>query len=231
MPGPGGAKKTPWPWILGGCGGCLVLSIIGAVILGAIGYTTARKVARETVKTIQLQEGMINFTNELSNTPESLKPHYSRFSFQYPAKFKIIPDESNFIKVEEEEDGFTLENFAVGYVAVTPGMSNEKAYPLLMQQLSQQIAQSFQNYRELGQFPDSVGGVPGYGMRWQATAPNTPKGDVQFFGRVILARKENRPKGVAIIMIGTNLDPDVHSSGDVGLRGDLARILATFDLE
>jgi hypothetical protein len=175
--------------------------------------------------------GMISFTNELSNTPEPLKQYYSKFSFQYPGHFNRVPDEANFVKVEEEEEGFTLENFAVGYMTVSPGMSNDQAYPPLMKQLSQQIAQNFPNYQELGQFPESIGGVQGLGMRWKSVTRNTPKGDVQFFGHVILARKESNPHGVAIIMIATNLDDEVESPEDVGTKGDLAEILPTFRLE
>jgi hypothetical protein len=232
QPNPSGGKKTPWPWILGGCGGCLVLLIIAGVVIAAITFTTRKTLRQHRIAApMRVQEGMIPFTNELFNIPEGLKQHYSRFSFQYPAHFSIVPDESNFVKVEEAEDGFTLENFAVGYMSVDAGVSNEQAYPQLMSQLSQQIGQGFQEYRELSQFPATVGGVRGRGMRWQATARNTPKGDVQFFGYVILARKEVRPKGVAIIMIATNLDDEVQSPEDVGTRGDVARILETFRLE
>src|SRR5690349_3376572 len=104
MPSPGGNKKSPWPWILGGCGGCLVLIIIGLIVLGVIGYT-ARKVAKQSVEVVA-PPGMISFTNELSNTPEPLKQYYSKFSFQYPGHFNRVPDEANFVKVEEEEEGF-----------------------------------------------------------------------------------------------------------------------------
>jgi hypothetical protein len=230
MPSPGGNKKSPWPWILGGCGGCLVLIVIAFLVLAAIGYT-ARRAAVITQGPVSPQAGMISFTNQMSNTPDSLKPYYTRFSFQYPTEFNLLEDHSNFVKGEEEEEGFTLENFAVGYMTATPGMSNEQAYPVLMQQLSQQIAQGFQGYQELGQFPESVGGVRGRGMRWTALARNTPKGDVRFMGHVILARKEGQPHGVAIIMIATNLDEEVKSPEDVGVKGDLARILPTFRLE
>jgi len=234
MPGPGGSKKTPWPWILGGCGGCLVLIIIGMVVAFAVMVPTARKIIHQsqTLNSRTRAGGFVLFTNELANTPASLKPYYSWFSFEYPSKFTVVPDEENFIKLEEKgDDGSVLENLAVGHITVPAGTNNDDAYPELMQRLSDQLGRGFQIYRELDRVPETVDGVQGLGMHWQATITNTPKGDVQFYGRVILVRKPDQEKGVAIIMIATSFDEDVENAHDVGVKGDLAGILASFRLE
>jgi hypothetical protein len=39
-----------------------------------------------------------------------------------------------------------------------------------------------------------------------------------------------QPRGVAIIMIATSLDPEVKSSSAVGVKGDLAMVLRSFKL-
>jgi hypothetical protein len=149
------------------------------------------EVARETVKTIQLQEGMINFTNELSNTPESLKRTTRGSAFSIPRSSRSIPDESQLHQSRGGGRRFTSRKLLPsGYVAVTPGMSNEKAYPLLMQQLSSRLRRSISKLSRA--WP-----VSRFGRRrtrlWHAMAGDGAK--IPERGRAVLRARDSRTKG------------------------------------
>ena len=87
-------------------------------------------------------------------------------------------------------------------------------------------------------FPDSnkfagdqtVSGERGRAMLWQSLMRGTPRGDVTFYGKVVLVRRPAQPRGAAIIMIATSLDPEVKSPSAVGVKGDLAMVLRSFKL-
>lgn len=183
--------------------------------------------------------GWKTFVNSMATTPAGLKEHFVGFSFSYPGKFEIIPGESNFIKIEESladpaAGNFTLENFAVGYITasagVLPGMDQDLIFPMLLQQLSAQFAKGFANYKEVAQVPESVAGLRGRALLFEAEIKGTDKGDIKFYGKTLVAREQGKEKGVAIIMLATSLDPEVKSPADVGVKGDLAPILGSFRL-
>ena len=178
--------------------------------------------------------GWQTYTNTKASIPARLREHFVGFSFSYPAKFEIVPGESNFIKIEESladptAGNFTLENLAVGYITaspgVLPGMDQDLIFPMLMEQLSAQFAKGFANYKEIAQVPEDVAGLRGRALLFEAEIKGTDKGDVKFYGKTLLAREQGKEKGVAIIMLATSLDPDVKGPADVGGKGDLAPIL------
>ena len=196
--------------------------------------------AQSSGKAPPVPAGWQKFVNTKATTPAGLKEHFVDFSFSYPpAKFEIIPGESNFIKVEERTvdpvaGNFTLENFAVGYITasagVLPGMDQDLIFPMLLEQLSKQFAGGFAGYKEVAQVPENVAGLRGMALLFEAELKGTAKGDVKFYGKTIVAREQGKEKGVAIIMLATSLDPDVKSAADVGVKGDLAPILNSFRL-
>ena len=229
--------KSKLPWILAGCG-CATL--IGLALAAALffAFNFVRK-AQEDVKrrhqSLEKPRAVQIYTSTADNIPARLRQHFVPFEFHYPKKFEIVPSEENFVKIEEAiRDGadgdFTLENFAVGYITVPANADNNKIYPELLRQLAEELAKGFPGFKEISQSPQTVSGQRGRAMLWQALMRGTPKGDITFYGKVILARRPGQPRGVAIIMIATSLDPEVGSPSAVGVKGDLATVLRSFKL-
>jgi hypothetical protein len=235
-PGPGayGApvpeKKSAMPWIIGGCGCALLLALLIAGTIAVLYFVGKNAREREQGGDSRgggtAPSGMMTFVSTPDNIPAGLRENFVPFQFQYPAKFQVVTSPQNFVKVEESDrsGSTTLENFAVGYITMpTPDADNNQYYPQLLAQLSKQFSGNFANYREIAQAPETVGGFRGRALTFQAAIGSTP-----VFGKTIVVRETGNRRGVALIMLATSADPEVKSVADVGVKGDLAGILASF---
>ncbi len=181
--------------------------------------------------------GWKQFSNTKDALPEDMKPKFVGFTFNYPEKFEVIPDDANFIKIEESitdpvQGSFTVENFAVGNMFANPetipGMDQEVVYPMLLEQFNARLEENFPNYKKVGEAPEEVAGLQGRALLFEAEFEGTEKGDIIFYGKALLLRQKGKERGIAIIMMATSLDPDVKSAEDVGVKGDLGEILRSF---
>ena len=171
------------------------------------------------------------YTNSKSDFSGKLEENYVDFSFDYPNAWKRDPEAGkgtspNFVKVEKTtSDKITLENFAVGY------FSGQKALmPQLAAQLSEQFSGGFPEYKKVSEGETRVGSYDGYEFRFTSRAKDTPKGDLDIWGRVVLIPGESGGKGAAMVMLVTSASQDVHSLEDVGEKGELPIILNSFKL-
>lgn len=182
--------------------------------------------------------GWKKYVNTKEALPDGLKDKFVGFTFNYPEKFVVVPGDANFIKVEESISApggnFTLENFAVGNLVASPeaipGMDQDMIFPMLIEQFGAKFAQGFPNYKKVAEAPEEVAGLKGRALLFQAEFKGTDKGDIAFYGKVLLARQKGKERGVALLMLATSLDPDVKSAADVGVKGDLGAIVKTFRL-
>ncbi|HEX8312974.1 MAG TPA: hypothetical protein VF614_16740, partial [Chthoniobacteraceae bacterium] len=174
-----------------------------ALIVGALGLYWAG--SKEVEK--EIASGVQTFRSEVATTPEGLKQHYVPFAFEYPAHFKIIPDDSYFVRVEEQVNGVARKSFAVGYLSAPADVNTEALYEVFMEQVSTNLAERFTGFRELSQTPGTVAGVVARSMAWQAEERGTPEGDVPLFGRTILCRPLNSAKGATLVLVANPRDP------------------------
>ena len=224
-------KKSSMPWILGGCGCALLLALAVAatiLIVYLVNKNGEEKGRGRGTRGGGTSGGTTTFVATPDNVSAQLRDKFVAFQFDYPSNFSVEPSPQNFIKVSEsvtEAGGeFTRENFAVGYITMTSANADNNAiYPQLLSQLSTQFGSQFAQYRELAQMPETVGGHRGRAMAFQAMLNTTP-----VFGKVIVVRAAGNTRGVCLIMLATPKDPEVETVADVGVKGDLAQILASF---
>lgn len=232
-------KRNWLPWALG-CGGCGLLFVIALVVFGAIGFLSKQKehAARGGGSdTTQVSEGDTQGTTLYTSSEESLndelRPHYLPFSFRYPDAWTVTErgdsvGGKNFVKVERSENGFTAENFAVGYMFATPGHeSDPDLISQLLGQFEQQFSAQFPGFRRVGDDRLQLGGHQGTGFRFTATVQTQERGLVQVFGRVLVVPVGDG-KGLSIIMLGTPVGSGLQSLDDLGVKGGIPVILRTF---
>ncbi len=224
-------KKSSMPWIIGGCGCALLLALAAAATVLVL-YLASKNSGEKSQGGSRggTSGGTTTFLATPGTIPADLRDKFVAFKFDYPSNFQVEPSARNFIKVSESvtEGGgeFTRENFAVGYVTMpTADADNNVVYPQLLAQLSSQFGSQFAQYREIAQMPETVAGNRGRAMTFQAAINTTP-----VFGKVILVRKAGSARGVCLIMLATPKDPAIKSVADVGAKGDLPGILASFEL-
>jgi len=243
------------PWILGGCG-CLVLLLLIAAIASYAAYRAKKKVAEvasemqsalasitPTPAASALKAssprpaGTKTYTNVKDKLPAKLQPHFVAFSFDYPASFVLQPQgEINFVKVEQYTSagpGNTSENFAVGSASFSmpsmPGgldLFGSVLYDQLLDQLGQQFARGFHNYKEVKKVNETVSGIKCRAALFEADLNDS--GKTMIYGKTIVVHPPGKDKGVTIIMLATSLDPDIDSPADLGVKGETAEILRSF---
>lgn len=177
------------------------------------------------------------FVNSPDNLDGSLAENYVDFSFSYPSNWTLDPESgkpgaSNFAKVTHDIDGgFTLENFAVGYFAGTGSAAGDAAvFPKMVDALSKQFEPGFPGYRKISEGKTRVGDYDGYELRFESTIPETGKGTMRIWARAVMIPVAGSTHGVLIIMMATNLSPDVQGIEDVGVKGDLPLVLNSLKL-
>ena len=230
------------PWILGGCG-CLTLIIIVIVIIAMVAYRAKQKVVdfktdfKSALRSIDEKSstpskaGWTTYTNVKANLPANLQSDFIAFSFEYPKSFEVQPQSQvNFVKVEKYAGGGkgnTAENFAVGYARFNdPTADSDALYDGLLDQLGQQLAGGFHNYKELKRTFSTVDGVRSRTALFQADFNDTPK--TMIYGKTIVVHPAGNKNGVTILILGTSLGHDVKSPDDLGTKGDTADILRSF---
>jgi hypothetical protein len=238
---PGGQppKKRNWlPWVLGcGCLGLIVIALVVFGIIGALSKRTgggARGAGSDTTQVSSADErGTTLYTNSEESLNDELRPHYVPFSFRYPDDWAVTErgdsvGGKNFVKVEKGENGFTAENFAVGYMFATPGHeSDPELIEQLLSQFEQQFTAQFSGFRRVGDDRMEIGGHQATGFRFTSTVQTEGRGAVQVFGRVLVVPVGDG-KGLSIIMLGTPVGSGLQSVDDLGVKGGIPVILRTF---
>jgi hypothetical protein len=219
---------------------------VGIIVLGGgiafLAYLGSKDEARNGKPSGFKKADVRTFTNSRSGLNGTLTEHYTDFSFDYPSSWAVDPEAGkgtspNFAKVERNivEGGkeYTLENFAVGWYSSTGTMTGDRPLlPKLVKQLSSQFAGGFPEYEQVSEGETKVGSYDGYEFRFTSTARDTPRGDITFWGRVVLipGGDTGRHNGVALVMLASSLAPEIQGLDDVGIKGEMPVILDSFHL-
>jgi hypothetical protein len=163
------------------------------------------------------------YTNSPSGFTGKLADNYVDFSFDYPSGWQRVTDSSNFVKVENKTaGGDTIENFAVGWVSGPASM-----LPQFAQQLSDQSAKGFPQYKKVSEGETKIGSYDGYEFRFSSHM-STAQGEADVWGRIVLLPSDSERKGAALVMLASSSSPDVHGPEDIGEKGELPIILKSF---
>ena len=213
--------------------------MVALVVFGAIGYfgKAKERAARGGSDTTKVSaadlRGTTLYTSAEEGLNDDLRPHWLPFSFRYPDDWVVTErgdsiGGKNFVKVEKGENGFTAENFAVGYMFATPGHeSDPELVTQLLSQFEQQFSAQFTGFRRVGDDRMQLGGHEATGFRFTSTVQTAARGEVQVFGRVLVVPVGDG-KGLSIIMLGTPVGSGLQSVDDLGVKGGIPVILRTF---
>jgi hypothetical protein len=178
----------------------------------------------------------VEFVNSKDNLNGKLAEHYLDFSFYYPNRWQKdpgagVPGAANFAKVERRlPPDFTQENFAVGWYSSAGSAEADRAvFPSLTAKLSAQFEKTFPGYSKVSENETKVGVYDGYEFSFEGMSRNTSKGDLKLWGRLIfLPPVDGGKNGVTLLMLATSLAPELKSVDDVGVKGELPMMLASF---
>ena len=180
---------------------------------------------------------LVKFENSKEKLDGKLAEHYVPFSFYYPKSWETDPKDaasggSNFVKVERRlPPDFTQENFAVGwYTSGGTFETDKETFPVLVEKLSANLANSFPQYRKVSEGPTRINSRDAYEFRFVSLSTGTEKGDIQVWGRVVFLPTgvQGETAGATLIMLATSLAPELTGVQDVGQKGEMPVILESF---
>jgi len=181
----------------------------------------------------------VEFVNSKDHLDGQLAEHYVDFSFYYPNRWDKdptagVPGARNYAQVERRlPPNFTQENFAVAWnTSAAPVSENLALFHTLAENLSAQFEKKFPGYWKVSEGETKVGVYDGYEFRFEGSSLNTAKGDLKLWGRVVFLPPQGDGKnGVTLLMLATSLAPELKSVDDVGVKGELPMMLASFRFE
>jgi hypothetical protein len=174
---------------------------------------------------------MTRYTNTRDGLTGNLAKHYVDFTLDYPTSWKLMPrkgNPNNFVDVSEfgKSEDELLEALGVGHIHFNgPANVREQAMAKLATELSRQLGKQLPSYWQISQGPTTVAGHSGYEFRFRFVMPKINK---KAWGRAVFLPNLDGERGVTFTMIGTELDPQIRRIDDIGVKGDLPKILDTF---
>jgi hypothetical protein len=202
---------------------------ISATALSACGGGGANNTAAAPITTVHFVNSMAN-----AKAPD-LAAHFVDFSFDYPSNWTVAPETGtptakNFVKIERDNaDGITIENFAVGQFNATSDDPDQISalLPQLLGSFEGQVS-TMPGYKRLsiGE-ATTVNGIAGQQLTFSAT-PKIGDKTGNMFGRIIILPQPGTAKGVVLVMLGTDVSGELTGIGDLGVKGDLPKILGSF---
>ncbi len=179
-------------------------------------------------------------SREKNAVAEKLAANYVDFSFDYPSTWTVgpgigSPTAQNFIKVIRpvpEGSDFEPENFAVGYFSGSGAEATDKVLiPQLIQKFEEQLKAGFPKYQKLGEGETTVGDYKGYELRFESHPTDSKRGEITLWGKLVfLPGPAGKKEGVTLVMLASDVAPEIKSIDDLGTKGELPVILNSFKL-
>jgi hypothetical protein len=177
-----------------------------------------------------------HYVNSQDNAKSpDLSQHYVGFSFDYPGDWTPDPETgtataANFVKFSRNTPlNVTIENFSVGtFTGTGDPATDAPLLPQIFGQLQQQFA-SLPGFKVVtSNEATTVNGMAGYQMTFSAT-PQANGQTINLFGRIVLVPgPAGQQNGVLLAMLGSDIDGELHSPADLGVKGQLPVILNSF---
>lgn len=184
----------------------------------------------------------IYFENTKHNLKGDLLDNFAGFSLYYPKDWKAnglqpgIPGQSRgkFLDISRSTpDGRIIEQMSVGYYPSKGTYAEDlPAFPELVAQTDETLRKLLPGYMRVSEAQIKVNGEwPAYELKFQAGGASADGGTLTVWGRRIFlpAARPGTHVGFEITLIATSLGGEVKSVDDVGVKGQLAPILYSFE--
>ncbi len=182
------------------------------------------------------------YQNSKQNLKGELAKHFVGFSMYYPKDWKVNgPQEGSgsnargkFIDVSRETpDGRPKEQMLVSYYPSEGTYSKDAdKFPQLVREANETLKKIVPNYQVLSEGEIKVnGGWRAYEVKFQGGGTRPSGEKIVLWGRrlFIPAARPGVHDGFEITMLATSLAADIRSVDDVGVHGELAAILDSFE--
>jgi LPXTG-motif cell wall-anchored protein len=181
--------------------------------------------------------GFQRFQNSRESLKGDLAKNFLGFEIFYPQNWTVTPTETNFLDISKR----TANNFPVEQMIITryesrgTMMLDKPNFPKLVEKSNQDLKKSLGSSFKVVAEGDVVlgSGWKAYEVKFESTGESEKGEKITLWGRrlwipVQVAGKQN---GFVLTLLATSLSETVKSVDEVGVKGELAGVLETFEPE
>jgi hypothetical protein len=176
------------------------------------------------------------FQNSKEKLEGKLAEKFVGFSIAYPKSWQknaAAAQEGNFLDAANRiSTGVPIEQILISwYGSEGTFEADRENFPKIAQKLNN--VYKLPDYKQISEGAIEVNAMPAYEVRFESVAADKRGEEFRFYGRTILlpVGRPDMRSGLLITQLGTSLAPELTSAADVGVKGELAKILATLRFE
>jgi serine/threonine protein kinase len=175
------------------------------------------------------------FENSKENLKGELARNFRGFSFYYPKDWTKNSSQDHFVDVARRgATGTPIEQMLVSYYGSKGTFAADmENFPKLVQKSNQDLKEALgSGYRLISQGETKINGEwRAYEMKFKQEGVTKNGDKITLWGRRlwIPAARQGVRSGFVITMLATSLSPEVKSADDLGVKGELATVLQTFE--
>jgi serine/threonine protein kinase len=175
------------------------------------------------------------YQNTKENMKDAMLKNFRGFSLYYPPNWtKIEKKGTNFVDVRRNApNGIAIEEMIVGWYASKGTYKEDIAdFPKLAEIASKELDTELTNYRRIDEGKKFINkDRKVYEMRFEGMRKSPDNEPYTIYGRIlwIPAQRRGIKSGIRVTMIGTSYSTTVKSVDDVGVNGELQKVLETFE--
>ncbi len=202
--------------------------------------STPPNTPKPNTPTISLPDGYTPFKNDKANLNGKLADNFLGFSVGYPASWQKNPKSgikgaSNFLDIANRvADKKPIEQFLVSWYGSNGTFDADKdKFKGYVPQLKGLFSKEIPNYNQVSEGETSFNGMKAYEVKFQGETTGEDNQPVKIWGRTVFlpSGKEGTKSVLFITMLATSLSSEITGADDLGTKGELGKIVQTFQLE
>lgn len=176
----------------------------------------------------------IHFQNSKEDLKGDLAKNFLGFSLYYPKDWKQNDAKGKFLDISKDAaSGTPIEQMLVSYYDSKGTFETDtESFPALVKETNTTLKEIVPNYEVISEGEKTVNnGWRAYEVKFKGSGKTAKGEDITLWGRrlFIPPARPGMKNGYVITMLATSLSPDVKNVDDVGVKGELAAILESFE--
>lgn len=179
-------------------------------------------------------ENFILFENSKQNLKGDAEKNFLGFSLYYPKDWKKNDAKNNFLDVSKNtSSGTPVEQMLVSFYDSRGTFDEDKEiFPALIKDTKAMLKKIVPKFKPVSKGETTInGGWRAYEFNFVGAGKTAKGEDIKLWGRRLFvpAQRGGVKNGYVLTLLATSFSPDVKSVEDVGVKGDLSRVLETFE--
>lgn len=185
-------------------------------------------------RTIIQPPNTVYFQNRKENLKGDLAKNFLGFSLYYPEDWKENDAQGKFLDISKDaSSGTPIEQMLISYYDSKGTFKMDTAlFPSLVKETNSTLKEIVPNYEVVSEGETTVNnGWRAYEVKFKGSGKTANGENITLWGRrlFIPTARVGMKNGYVITMLATSLSPAVKNVDDVGVSGELAEVLKTFE--